>query len=149
MNRIFIFLATILLLTGCSLFNEVSDSVNYVDEATNYIQNLTDFGNEAPQLIQSAATNNIAYDELLSQLNSLKTEVTNFITIDPPQLAVDVHQQLVTSGEKILDTINSAVQDGELMLNQLTNSEILQTINNVSNLMNQVENLGFKKKEVS
>jgi PBP1b-binding outer membrane lipoprotein LpoB len=143
MKRIFIFLVTIMLLTGCSLFNEVNDSVNYVDEATNYIQTLTEFGNEAPQLIQAAATNTPAYDELLVQLTSLKEEVTNFITIDPPQVAVDIHQQLVTSSEKILNTINNTVQDGELMLDRLTNSEILQTITNVSNLMNRIENLGL------
>ncbi len=138
MKRTLLLIISILLLSGCSMFNEVNESVNYVDEATQYIQTLSEFGKNVPTLIQE--TN---LEQVNTYIADVKTEITNFITIDPPQIANDVHQQLVVYGEDILNTLNNAVDNGEIVVERIANSDLFQTIHNVSNLMNTIENLGL------
>ncbi|WP_102027887.1 DUF6376 family protein [Salirhabdus sp. Marseille-P4669] len=138
MKRTLLLIISILLLSGCSMFNEVNESVNYVDEATQYIQTLSEFGKNVPTLIQE--TN---LEQVNTYIADVKSEITNFITIDPPQIANDVHQQLVVYGEDILNTLNNAVENGEIVVDRIANSDLFQTIHNVSNLMNTIENLGL------
>ncbi|WP_254786565.1 DUF6376 family protein [Cytobacillus oceanisediminis] len=143
-----------MLLSGCSVLGEVNNSIDYVNEATEHINTLSDFAEEAPQMIQEAAADpalkqeledrlTTLKQELEDRLTTLKQEVEEFIALqDIPTLAEDVHQELVTQNEALLAEINKVLENGSLALDRLENSELFTTINEATSLINRIEALG-------
>ncbi len=142
-NLLYLFAVLIpILLSGCSLLEETNKSLEYVNETTNYLNDLSTFAADAPQLIQDAATNLEAKDNLENQLNSLLAEIESFNSIEPPVIAEDIHQQLVTKNESLMEQINQVMVNGEVLLDQIENTGIYQTIEEITELQNQLEQLG-------
>jgi superoxide dismutase len=130
-----------MMLSACSLLDEVNNSLDYVNEAKSYINSLNDFAEEAPQLIQDAAVDPEVKQDLENQLNTLVDEINEFNTIEAPAIAEDIHQDLVTKNEALIDEINTAMENGELALEKLENSEIINTVNDVTSLLESIEKL--------
>ncbi|WP_077296995.1 DUF6376 family protein [Virgibacillus pantothenticus] len=121
-----------LLLSGCSILEEASNSLNYVDEATTYLNDLNNFIEEASSLEE---------DQLMTRLENLQTTITDFINLDPPKVAEDIHQELRSKSEPLLDEMNRLIDQGELTFEQVKDTEIYQTIENINSLQNQIEQL--------
>ncbi|MFE7061601.1 DUF6376 family protein [Sutcliffiella sp. NPDC057660] len=144
MKKLLVIVAIIssVLLGGCSLLEEVNNSLEYANKATEHINTWQDFGQEAPQMIQEAATNPETKQELEAELNALLEEIDEFNQTEPPAIAADLHQQIVEKNEALEEIINDAMANGELALEELQNSELITTINEITKLMNLVEDLG-------
>lgn len=132
---------TLMLSSACSLLDEVSRSVDYVDETKSYLTSVSDFAEQAPELIQAAATDEAARDDLENQLTSLRGQIEEFNNLEAPTVAEDLHQDIVTQNEAALEKIDQVYQDGEVVVEELQNSEIIQTLQDLSSLKNAVENL--------
>lgn len=144
MRKLFI-IGTILgslLLGGCNVLDEVNSSLNYANTATDHINTWKDFGQEAPQLIKDAATNSETKAELEKELNTLLDEINEFNNTEVPAIAESAHQQIVEKNEALKEVIENAMVNGELVVEKLENSELMKLINEVTSLMNVVENLG-------
>ena len=129
-------------MSGCSLLEEVNNSLDYAKEATEYINTWNDFGQEAPQMIQEAIDNPDAKAELEEKLTVMLTQIEEFNQTEFPSIAEDIHQQVVDKNEQIKKLIESAMVNGEVALDKLENSQLLQTINELTELMNLLEDLG-------
>lgn len=141
LKMLVLFVLTITL-SACSFLDEVNNSINYVNKATEHINNLSTFAEAAPQLMEDALANPEVIKELESQLITLKTEIEDFIALgNIPTVAESIHQELVAKNEVLLTEINKVMQNGNLLIEQLENSQIFTTINEVTNLLNQIENL--------
>ncbi|KKI90282.1 hypothetical protein WQ54_20105 [Bacillus sp. SA1-12] len=133
----------VMLLSACSFLEDVNNSVDYAGEAQNYLESLSDFAQEAPQLVQDAAVDSEARQKLEEQLNIVVDELNAFNELEPPAIAEDIHQDIVVNNEKLLEEINTAMENGELVLEELENSEIMNTVNEITSLMDSIENLEF------
>ncbi|WP_226682495.1 DUF6376 family protein [Sutcliffiella horikoshii] len=144
MRKVIITIALLssILLSGCSIMEEVNSSLEYVNEATEHINTWKDFGEEAPQMIQEAATDANAKEELETRLNEMLVEIEEFDNTEAPAIAEDVHQQIVDKNQAIQDVIENALVDGELALEKLQDSELYTLINEVTTMMNLLEELG-------
>lgn len=144
MKKLLVIVAIIssVLLSGCSLLEEVNNSLEYANKATEHINTWQDFGQEAPQMIQEAATDPETKQELEAELNALLEEIDEFNKTEPPAIAADLHQQIVEKNEALQEIINDAMVNGELALEELQNSELITTINEITKMMNLVEDLG-------
>ncbi|KPB04999.1 DUF6376 family protein [Bacillus sp. CHD6a] len=131
-----------ILLSGCSVLEEVNSSMEYVNEATEHINTWKDFGEEAPQLIQDAASDTNAKDELETRLNEMLVEIDEFNNTDAPAIAESVHQQIVDKNQELQDVLENAMVDGEVALEKLQNSELYTLIDEVTTMMNLLEELG-------
>lgn len=132
-----------LILSACSFLGEVNNSIDYVNQATDHINKLNTFAEEAPQLIENAANDLEIQKELETKLVTLKQDIEDFIKInDVPSVAKDIHQELVVKNELLLDEINTVLQNGNLALDKLENSKIITTVNELTNLLTRIENLG-------
>ncbi|WP_223700883.1 DUF6376 family protein [Sutcliffiella deserti] len=129
-------------LSGCSLLEEVNNSLEYANKAKDHIQTWQDFAEGAPQLIQEAATNEETKAELENELNSLLSEIDTFNQTEPPAIAEDLHLQITEKNEAIKEIIENAKVNGELAVENLQNSELFTLINEITTLMNLVEDLG-------
>lgn len=131
-----------ILLSGCSVLEEVNNSLNYVNKATEHINTWQDFGQEAPQMIQDAATDANAKKELETELDTLLNEIDEFNETEAPAIAEGVHNQIVEKNEALKGTIESSIVNGELALDKLEQSELFTLINEVTSMMNLLEDLG-------
>ncbi|SEN38591.1 hypothetical protein SAMN05192533_11278 [Mesobacillus persicus] len=132
----------LMFLSGCSLLTEVNDSIDYVNTATEHVAKLNTFADEAPQLVQAAVTDPEAKQELETKLITLKQDIEEFIsTQNIPTVAEDIHQEFVAKNEVLLGEINQALDNGNLALDKLENMELFTTINEVTDLLNRLENI--------
>jgi hypothetical protein len=142
--KLLIVVTVLMLLSACSFFGEVNNSLEYVNTATTHIETLNVFADEAPTLIQEAINNPSVRQELETKLLTLKQDIEEFINLsDIPTLAESVHQEFVNKNKALLSEINKLLQDGQLALDQLENSQLVATINDVTSLLNRIEELGL------
>ncbi|WP_052947874.1 DUF6376 family protein [Aneurinibacillus tyrosinisolvens] len=132
-----------MMLSACSLIEGANNSLEYVNQATEHINKLSNFAEQAPQMMKDAALNPEAKQELENQLNGLKKEIEQFNLISPPSIAKDIHQQLVDKNEVLLQEINKVVENGHLALDKLENSQLVNTINDITGLIDRIKNLGL------
>ncbi|MGM0902990.1 MAG: DUF6376 family protein [Bacillota bacterium] len=132
-----------MLLSGCSFLGEINESIDYVNEATTHINTLNTFAEDAPQLVQEAISDPVAKENLEAQLVSLKQDIEEFTSLNEvPTIAENIHQELVDKNELLLTEINKVLEDGQVAVEKLESSQLFQTVNEITDLMNQIENLG-------
>jgi hypothetical protein len=140
-------LSTILLvlLSGCSFLNEAKNTITYIKEATDFLGKATTFANEAPKLTQQAISDQQAAEELQTILQNMKQDIEAFNELQAPDVAADLHQQLVNQNNVIakgIDTYLNSFKDGKLDPAVLDNTEIFQTVKELSNIIDQIKQLG-------
>lgn len=131
------------MLSACSLSEEVNHSLEYAKEVKEQLDMLSNFAEEAPQMFKDAALSPESMKELESQLNDLKTNISDFNKTEVPAIAESIHEQLVMKNQTLLDEINALVDNGNIVLDNIENTQILKTINDVISLLNRIENLGL------
>lgn len=136
---------SILTLSGCSLLGEVNSSLEYADNATGYVSTVKEFANEVPALSQDAVTDTEARENLEKELQMMKTEIEEFNATEPPQIAESIHEKIVSSNQQLSDGIDlylNNIENGQFDPEALENSEIMKSIENITSLANQIEELG-------
>ncbi|ASS95216.1 DUF6376 family protein [Peribacillus simplex] len=136
---------SILTLSGCSLLGEVNSSLEYADNATEYVNTVKDFSNEVPALSQDAVTNADARANLEKELELMKTEIEEFNATEPPQIAEGIHEKIVSSNQQLSEGIElylNNIENGQIDPNALEDSEIMKSIDNITGLAKQIEDLG-------
>ncbi|MCU9614632.1 DUF6376 family protein [Caldibacillus lycopersici] len=129
-------------ISGCSFLGEVNNTIEYVNDTTAYINELSNFADDAPQMIQNAVTDPSVKEELDNQLHLIVEEIETFQAIEPPAIAEQIHQQIVDNSETLLQQINEVLNAGENYINLLENSPIFETINNMNSFLKTLEELG-------
>lgn len=127
------FVIIVFVLSGCSFLEDANNSLDYINETTDYINDLSNFAEDATSLNGT---------ELESRLVTLKGNIEDFMNLEAPDFAADIHQELETKSQILLDATNNILESGEIAIEQLEQSEIFQTINKITNLLNQIEQLG-------
>jgi hypothetical protein len=137
--------AIVLLLSGCSLLNDAKDTLTYVNHAKDYLDKATAFANDAPTIAQQAVSNEQKAAELKTMLQEMKQEINTFNKIQAPEIAVDLHQQLIDQNNKIAAGIDLYLQNmksGLLDPSVLKNSELFQSVQEISGILDQIKQLG-------
>ncbi|AKR09010.1 DUF6376 family protein [Bacillus thuringiensis] len=132
-------------LMGCSIVEEGKNSIDYAQKATDYVNEISAFANEAPALAEKAINDGTARKELETKLNEIKQDIPAFNELTPPDVAKDLHQQIVGYNEKLnslIDTSMKKIEEGKMDVEQFKNSELMQTIDQVRDLKDRVQNLG-------
>ncbi|WP_163102355.1 DUF6376 family protein [Peribacillus alkalitolerans] len=134
-----------MMLSGCGLLEGVNDTLNYVNDATSYVQNLNDAAQELPGLAEQAVKDTAALSQLDTKLEQLKTDINTFNELNPPSIADGLHEKIVSQNEKLessIDDFHQQVKKGNVTLQGFQNSEIMTTINEITKLQDQIQQLG-------
>ncbi|MFK4412434.1 hypothetical protein ABH961_000971 [Bacillus sp. RC251] len=132
-------------LMGCSLVEQGKNSLDYAQKATDYVNEISAFANDAPALAEKAVNDSEARKELEKKLSEIKQDIPAFNELTPPDVAKDLHQQMVGYNEKLntlIDTAMAKIEEGKVDVEQFKNSELMQTIDQVRDLKDKVQNLG-------
>lgn len=133
------------LLSGCSLFDSVNQSLNYVTEATTYVSDVSSFAEQLPTLAQDAITDPAALDQVTTSFEQMKETINQFSTLDAPAFAQDVHDQLTQYNEALLTDVDAyllQLKEKTIDLEAIQQSQIVQTMSDITELMNQIQQLG-------
>ncbi|AXY10405.1 hypothetical protein CN272_06000 [Bacillus anthracis] len=132
-------------LMGCSLVEQGKNSIDYAQKATDYVNEISVFANDAPALAEKAVNDSEARKELETKLNEIKQDIPAFNELTPPDVAKDLHQQIVGYNEKLntlIDTAMTKIEEGKVDVEQFKNSELMQTVDQVRDLKDKIQNLG-------
>jgi methyl-accepting chemotaxis protein len=135
----------ILLLSGCSLLDDAKNTISYVNDATEYFDKATAFANEAPSVAQQAVGNKQSAEELKTMLEDMKQEINAFNKLEAPEIAVDLHQQIIDQNNKLaagIDVYLNSMENGVLDPSVLENTELFQSVQEISNILDQIKQLG-------
>jgi Family of unknown function (DUF6376) len=145
MKKTFSLLFSLFLLTGCGLLEEANNSLTYVEEMTDYLNEAEQFANDFPTLVEDAAADQSAIPRLEDRLNDMEAEIEEINNLTPPSLAEDLHTKVEEYNNKALKGIQQAqaqINKGEIQLGELQNLEIVQTFNQLQEIKGNLENLG-------
>ncbi|WP_066051421.1 DUF6376 family protein [Robertmurraya korlensis] len=140
-----IVLTAVIGLSGCSFLEEVNGTIDYVNQATDYVNEATEFANEVPAMAEQAITDTQALADLETRLLEMKQEIEAFNELEAPNLAEDLHQQVMEQNNRALEGINvflSNIENGELDSALLENTELFTTLQELTELSNQIQQLG-------
>lgn len=145
-KKYFLFSFVILfVLSGCSLISDVTNTVDYIDEASEYINSMSTFANDAQNLLNQASQSPEGAKELLNRLIQLRQEMEEFNQLTPPDSVRDIHQQVVDANNEMINAINAyekGVQNGTVNMASFTqNDELIQAIQNINNSLQQLQDL--------
>ncbi|MBO1626097.1 DUF6376 family protein [Bacillus arachidis] len=132
-------------LTGCSMIEKGKNSIDYAQKTKDYVNEVSTFANEAPGLVGKAINDSAARKELETRLSEIQKDIPAFNELTPPDVAKDIHQQIVGYNEKLnelIDTTMKKVEEGKMDVEQFKNSEFMQTIQQVQDLKEKIQNLG-------
>lgn len=136
---------SITLISGCSFVSEVNNTLNYVNEAATFINDAQSFSERFPSLAEEAVLSKEARQTLVNEMDQLRTDIISFNGIDVPAVAKDIHRELIGFNNRLLseiDTYLSKLNSGIMDPEQLKGTEILDTINQMTSLLQQLEQLG-------
>lgn len=131
--------------TGCSIVEEGKNSIDYAQQAIDYVNEVSAFANDAPALVEKAINDSSARKELEDRMQEIQKESLAFNELTPPDVAKDLHEQMVGYNEKLnslIDTTTKKIEEGKMTVEQFENSELMQTIQDLRDLKDKVQNLG-------
>lgn len=133
------------LLGGCSFLNDAQDTITYINEATDYLTAATDFASDAPALAQQAISDIQAAEDLQNLLQQMQQTVEAFSEIQAPDIAAELHQQIIEQNSLIvaeIETYLNNFKDGLLDPAILENSELFQSVQDITSIIDQIQQLG-------
>jgi hypothetical protein len=147
LKKLLIILSTcmLLLLGGCSFLNDAQDTITYVNEATDYLAVATDFAGNAPALAQQAISDLQAAEDFQTMLQQMQQTAEAFNELQAPDIAVELHQQIIEQNSAIvseIETFMNSFQDGLLDPAILENTELFQTVQDITSIIDQIQQLG-------
>lgn len=131
----------ILLISGCSLGEQVDNSMNYIEQATTFVNEATQFAGTLPDVVKEAATDINAKEQLNELLESMKASIAAFNGLEAPAFAKSIHETLTGYSSTLSDQINQYNEQIQNGVTEITNNEMFQTLNNIQDTMDQLQGL--------
>lgn len=131
----------LILLSGCSLVEEVNNSLDYTEQATSFVSEATQFASSIPDLAQEAASNSNAMQQLTEQLDNMKTSISEFTGLEAPAFATDIHEQLTGYADTLGQQIESYKEQIQNGVTEFKNTEMSQTLDKIQGAMDQIQSL--------
>ena len=131
----------VILLSGCSLLEQVNGSMNYIEQATTFVNETTQFAGTIPDLVREAANDMNAKEQLTEQLESMKSRIAAFNELEAPAFAQTIHEELTRYNETLSEQINQYNEQIQNGIMEFQNNEMIQTLNNIQDTMDQLQNL--------
>lgn len=131
--------------SACSAVEEVSNSINYIEKATDYINKIHAFTNEAPPLIEKAATDESALNQLTEKLEEMEQEITEFNQLTPPDFAKEIHAQILQHNQVLEATIKQYtdhIKDKNFDPQTLQDSQLMKQMDELSEILEKLQNIG-------
>lgn len=143
MKRLFVWLmaVTVMVAPGCGILEEVNQGVSFATETTEYMNSLTQFGQEMNGMAEQALTDLDAQANLEERLQQLKEQIVNYDALQVPDYAKDLHASIVSYNEQLQQGIDQALANIEAGKAAFESTGIPDTVNQINELLDQLNSL--------
>jgi len=131
-----------LILGGCSSLVSVDNTLRYTNEATDYVNEAITFANEVPILTEQAFSDQKAAKELETKMEEMKKDIEEFNELQPPDMAADLHKQIVEQNNKVLvgiDLYLNTIEDGKLDSAIVESTKMFKSIQEIAGIIEQIK----------
>jgi hypothetical protein len=136
-------------LGGCSLVEEVTNTVGYVVKVQSYITNMLGFQDEIAQLTAdaSALANEETRKQIVTSLEGMKQEITQFKDIVAPDVFKELHQKMLDGNlslEKAIVIYIEQLNEGSLDPKKIeeANGHLAQGLEKLNAIWAEIEQMG-------
>lgn len=142
---ILIYVCIAALVSGCSVLDEINNSLNYVDTTTTYISDAAVFADKIQTMGMQVTTDLETVKSLKTELGSMKEKIINFNGIEAPALAKEIHNQLVNYNEILLNEINGYLDklNSNINVEAIKDTQIFQTVEKIIQIQQQIEKISL------
>ncbi|WP_334074486.1 MULTISPECIES: DUF6376 family protein [Paenibacillus] len=136
---------SVFFLSACAAIESVDESLNYVNDATGYIQQVSEAGTELQQMAQDAVNNADITAQFKDKLEQLQTKANEFKQIHPPAIAETIHEKLLSYNDQLITAVtnfNESLAAQGFSLENWQRTGIPDLIANINNLKQQLGELG-------
>ncbi|MBO0958722.1 hypothetical protein J1P26_03175 [Neobacillus sp. MM2021_6] len=140
----------LVLLSGCSYLNNTYDTLDYVNDAKDYLDSVVTFADETSVLLQQAVDDPQAANDLKTTLQQMKDDLESFNTLDVPETVAAFHHELMEQNNLLSNQIDiylNHIKDDRLDPTLRENGELLQPIQEITHIIEQLNRLGTQVKE--
>ncbi|RIX53713.1 hypothetical protein D3P08_09855 [Paenibacillus nanensis] len=143
MKRLFVWLmaVTLMVAPGCGILEEVNQGVSFATETTEYMNSLTEFGQEMNGMAEQALTDLTAQANLVERLEQLKEQIVNYDALQVPDYAKDLHASIVSYNEQLQQGIDQALANIEAGKAAFESTGIPDTVSQINELLDQLNSL--------
>ncbi|MET1030140.1 DUF6376 family protein [Domibacillus tundrae] len=135
-----------IILSGCSLLDEANNTLTYATDMTEFLNETQQFASDVPALLENAASNPDAIQDVQTQLESLQQDIDEVQQMEAPAVAEGVHDKLLDYSTQLESGVNDAmtkIENGVLDPTAIfENTELMQTVEELQQLRTNIEQLG-------
>ncbi|MFD0959620.1 DUF6376 family protein [Paenibacillus chungangensis] len=132
---------TLFATSGCGVFEQVNNTVNFATETTAYMNELTEFGQSMNEKAQQAMTDLDARTDLKQQIMNLKEQIVNYEGIQVPEYAQELYRLIIQQSETLKQGLDSALANIEQGQDIFASTGIPDIMNQVNELLSQIHTL--------
>lgn len=145
LTRLPTLLLSVFFLSACAAIESVNQSLNYVNDATGYIEQVSTAGTELQQMARDAVNNPDITAQFQDKLDQLQTKANEFKQLDPPAIGEAVHEKLLSYNEQLITSVTQFKESLAAQGFTLENWEqtgIPSLIENINKVKQQLGELG-------
>ena len=131
--------------SACSSIEETKNTLAYVNDVEDYMNEITQFANEFPEQAEQAITDENVAASLEKNVEDLQNAIDTIENTEAPELIDSLHAELVQQNEALstqLVKLEESLEKGTLSEAFIEDQEFMQTINDITSIYNEIENLG-------
>ncbi|MGP9042739.1 DUF6376 family protein [Cytobacillus kochii] len=135
----------LLSLSACSPIEDTKNTLAYVNDVEDYMTEITQFANEFPEQAEQAITDENVAASLEKNVEDLQNAIDTIENTEAPELIDSLHAELVQQNEALstqLVKLEESLEKGTLSEAFIEDQEFMQTINDITSIYNEIENLG-------
>ena len=140
------FIATsIFVISACSVVEQANESLNYVSEATDYIEQISSAGAELQQLATDAANNPQITEQIQTKIDQIQAEASEFSQLTAPAIGESIHENLVSYNNQLTEVVGqfeTTIAEQGFTAENWEKTGIPDLINNINNLKDPLSGLG-------
>ncbi|MDP4097412.1 DUF6376 family protein [Paenibacillus sp. P96] len=133
------------LTAGCGVADSVNQSLNYANEATGFVTDISTAGTELQRLAEQAASDPQALEDLKNQLQTVRDEAQQFTQLEAPEYAQSVHGKISGYAQSLTESTDSFLQrlaEQGFTIEAWKQTDIAQLIEQITGLKDQINQLG-------
>ncbi|WP_079528607.1 DUF6376 family protein [Halobacillus hunanensis] len=145
MKKLFILPLLLVALSGCSLIEEATNGLQYTEDVTQFIADAEEFSSDLPQLIEQAQNDATAFADVEQRLQEFQTEIEEVQSLNPPELAESIHNDLMGYTEQLesgVEEMIQAAQEQVINIEAVENSALFQAIRDIQEIQQNLNQLG-------
>lgn len=138
-------LGILLLMSACSPIEDTKNTLAYVNDVETYMNEISQFANDFPEQAEQAITDENVAASLASSVEELQNAISTMEQTEAPELIANLHTELVEKNEMLstqLAKLEEELENGTLSEAFVQDQEFMTTINDLTTIYNEIENLG-------